>query len=73
MEEHRLVTWKPSFRKYVQDYEGDGEWSPSYLKRGGIYKPDFADNQYECTCGESFGTNEDAAKEHVKEYAEVSL
>lgn len=35
MADHRLVMWEPSFRKYVQDYEGGGDWSPSYLKREG--------------------------------------
>lgn len=66
MTEHQLVLWEPSFRKYVQDYEGDGEWSPSYLKREGIRKPQLADNHYECACGKSFGTDEEAAKEHVQ-------
>lgn len=77
MSEHRLVIWEPSFRKYVKDYEGEGNgsfgennaWSTSYLKREGVIPgsnaPD-ADNHYECICGESFGTDEKAAKKHVR-------
>ena len=61
------MTWEPSFRKYVKDYDPEEEeWSPSYLKREGVYKQDLADNYYECTCGRDFGTNEEEALDHVK-------
>ena len=70
MSNHRLVQWEPSFRKYVRDYEGDGDWSPAYLKREGIHKPEMGNNHYECTCGKHFGTDEETAREHVKQQVE---
>lgn len=74
VDEHRLVQYEPSFRKYVRDYDVDEEdWSVSYLKREGLIPgmsaPD-ADSHYECTCGEEFGTDEEAAMEHVESILE---
>ena len=66
MAEHRMVLWEPTFRKYVKDYEGDGEWSPSYVQRENIIRNDLASTHYACTCGEEFGTDEEAARDHVR-------
>lgn len=62
---HELTIWEPSFTKYVKRIE-DGEVSPSYMKRQGVHKPDFAESRYECSCGEHFGTDRDAALDHLQ-------
>lgn len=72
--EHRLVQYEPSFRKYVRDYDVDEqEWSTSYLKREGLIPgvtaPD-AESHYECSCGETFGTDEEAAIDHIENILE---
>lgn len=70
-EEHRLEIWEPTFNKYVKDYDPDtDEWSPSYLKREGVYKTEYASTQYRCTCGEFFETDQEAAENHIKNLLE---
>ena len=74
MAEHELVQYEPSFRKYVRKYDPEeDEWSTSYLEREGLIPgmnaPD-AESNYECVCGEEFGTDEEAAENHVEELLE---
>ncbi|MCU4753480.1 hypothetical protein OB919_16060 [Halobacteria archaeon AArc-curdl1] len=68
---HRLEIYEPTFRKYVKDYDPEEEeWSPSYLKREGLYKMEYASNKYGCTCGEFFEDDQEAAENHIKEILE---
>lgn len=69
--EHRLEIWEPVFNKYEKEYDPETEeWSPSYLKREGVYNTDLAVTQYECTCGEFFEDDQEAAENHIKEILE---